>query len=81
MQFYDLYVKREEGSEDLVQLKQGQFPLDINAEELYNELEVMDFTELFANQCLIEEKFGKTIKVSLTINPSTSQITKRVEEF
>ena len=57
MQFYDLYIKKESG-DDLAQLKENQFPLEIDADQYYNEMEVDDFSNLFQNQCLIEERFG-----------------------
>lgn len=42
IQFYDLYVKKE-NAEELSRLKDNQFPLEIGADQYYNELEVEDF--------------------------------------
>ena len=47
MQFYDLYIKKD--SEDLAQLKENQFPLEIDADQYYNEMEIDDFSNLFEN--------------------------------
>lgn len=48
VQFYDLYVKKECG-EDLIKLKDAQYPLDINADQYYRDIEVEDFNQLFWN--------------------------------
>lgn len=85
MQFYDLYVKKENG-EDLAQLQDNQFPLDIDAEMAYEELEVTDFNHLFANHNLIQEKFGQTIKVELQFNPKANKnvrslVQRKVKEY
>ena len=48
IQFYDMYVKKENG-EELARLKDNQFPLDIDADQYYQELEVEDFNQLFWN--------------------------------
>jgi hypothetical protein len=62
IQFYDMYIKKENG-EDLSQLNDKQFPMEIDAEQYYEEMEVDDYNPLFANPNMIEERFGKTIKV------------------
>jgi hypothetical protein len=51
-------------------LKDKQFPLEIDADQYYAEMEVVDFNNLFANPNLIEEKFGKTIKVEIETKPN-----------
>lgn len=52
VQFYDLYVKKEDGSE-LAELLENQFPLEVNAQQYYQDLEVNDFNELFRDEHLI----------------------------
>ncbi len=37
--------------------------MEIDAEQYYEEMEVDDYNTLFANPNMIEERFGKTIKV------------------
>jgi hypothetical protein len=78
-------VKKENG-EDLALLKDNQFPLEIDAEQAYEELEVADFNQLFANHCLIQEKFGPTIKVELKLSqPAPASrgfsLSRKVKEY
>lgn len=75
MQFYDLYVKKENG-EELGRLKDNQFPLDIDAEQYYNEFEVDDFNKMYFNDKLIEDKFGKSITVQLTYDSQSHKIVR-----
>lgn len=79
IQFYDLYVKKESG-EELSRLKDGQFPLEIDAEQYYNDLEVDDYNQLFWNHMLIQEKFGRSIKVSLDVKPGQGLMMRNVVE-
>lgn len=61
--------------EDLARLKEAQLPLDIDANQYYNDLEVDDFNKLFKNDQFIGEKFGKSIKVNLELaNPQVKRI-------
>ena len=46
-------------------LLDNQFPLDIDANQYYQCLEVSDFNKLFMNPNFIEESFGETIKVTV----------------
>jgi replication fork clamp-binding protein CrfC len=70
-------VKKDKG-DDLATLKEAQLPLDIDADQYYNDLEVDDFNKLFRNDQLIGDKFGKSIKVNLELaNP---QVKRRVVE-
>ena len=80
VQFYDLYVKKESG-EELSRLKEHQFPLDINADKIYDDLEgIQDFNELFWNPKLIDSKFGKSIKVQANFDPKSKTLTRKVTE-
>jgi hypothetical protein len=67
-----------EKGDDLARLKEAQLPLDIDADQYYNDLEVDDFNKLFRNDQLIGDKFGTSIKVNLELtNP---QVKRRVTE-
>lgn len=44
-------------------------------------MEVDDFTNLFANSCIVEERFGKTIKVKITKDIETQRVTRQVKEY
>lgn len=44
-------------------------------------MEIDDFNHLFANNMLIEERFGKTIKVELTRDPKSKKLNRKVKEF
>ena len=79
IQFYDMYVKKEDAQE-LGLLNDKGFPLEIDAEQYYNELEVEDFNHIFFNPNLIQERFGKSIKVTLTIDKSSKQLSRKVIE-
>lgn len=80
VQFYDLYVKRDNG-EDLALLKDKQLPMDINADQYYQELEIDDFNQIFRNDGLIADKFGHSIKVTLEMKEGGSkQLTRTVVE-
>jgi hypothetical protein len=50
-------VKKSNG-EDLAKLNEGQFPLELNADQLYNDIEVDDMQELFDNDQYTQEIFG-----------------------
>ncbi len=80
IQFYDLYVKRE-NEDDVNRLKDNQFPLEIGANQYYQEMEIDDFNQLFWNQRLIEKKFGRSIKVTLECVGGTAarKVTEHVE--
>ena len=71
--FYDLY-KLKEPPEAVAKLQENGFNfhgiLDIPAEEeeVYGDIEADDFNELFINDHIIEEQFGKSITVKLTLN-------------
>lgn len=69
VQFYDLYVKKECG-EDLARLQDNQFPLNIDADQYYEALEVTDFNKLFMNPNFMDESFGETIRITININSS-----------
>lgn len=59
-----------EKGDDFARLKEAQLPLDIDADQYYNDLEVDDFNKLFRNDQLIGDKFGRSIKVNLELaNP------------
>ena len=77
--FYDMYVKKEDAQE-LGLLNDRGFPLDIDAEQYYREIEVEDFNHIFYQPNIIEEKFGKSIKVSLILDSKTSTLRRRVIE-
>jgi hypothetical protein len=66
VQFYDLYIKKDNG-EELARLRDNQYPLEIGAEAYYKDIEVEDFNELFWNPDIIKDKFGKSIKVTLDL--------------
>ncbi len=68
-----------DNGDDLAKLKEAQLPLDINADQYYNDLEVEDFNKLFRNDELIGDKFGKSIKVNLEL--SNPQVKRRVTEY
>lgn len=57
--------------EELSKLKDNQFPIEIGAAELYSDIEVNNFIDLIDNDQLLENNFGETIKVSITINKQT----------
>ncbi len=68
-----------DNGDDLARLKEAQLPLDINADQYYNDLEVEDFNKLFRNDELIGDKFGKSIKVNLEL--SNPQVKRHVTEY
>jgi hypothetical protein len=55
--------------------------LDIDAEQYYQEMEIDDFNNLFRNNCLVEEKFGQTIKVEVKYDSKTEKLNRVVKEF
>ena len=66
-------MKKDKG-DDLARLKEAQLPLDIDADQYYNDLEVDDFNKLFRNDQLIGDKFGRSIKVNLELaNPQVKR--------
>lgn len=77
IQFYDLYVKNDNG-EELAKLRDNQYPLNIDAEQYYQELEVDDFNKLFANECFIDETFGSSIKIEVSFN---GNLIRKVKEY
>ena len=58
-----MYVKEEE----LAQLD-NKYLKDIDAKQYYEEMEVDDYNNLYSNTSMIEDKFGKTIKVQLSLD-------------
>lgn len=55
--------------------------MDIGADQYYQEMEVGDFNLLFWNQQLIEEKFGRSIRVALEVDPQTKRLSRTVKEL
>jgi hypothetical protein len=45
--------------------------VEIGIEELYSDIEANNFLDLIDNENLIENNFGETIKVSISINRKT----------
>ena len=63
-----------EKGDELASLREAQLPLDIDADQYYNDLEVDDFNNLFRNDQLIGDKFGRSIKVNLELtNPQVKR--------
>lgn len=79
VQFYDLYIKKECGDE-LARLKDNAFPLDIDAEQYYNEMEIDDFNKIFYDDQLIQQKFGRSIKIQLELKSESMLIRKVTED-
>lgn len=44
-------------------------------------MEVNDYNELFGNENIIEERFGRTIKVQLSLDNKTNKISRKVNEY
>ena len=59
-------------------MKGLQFPINIGAEELYQDIEVDDMYELFDDEYLIENNFGVSIKVQLEVNTTTKGLNRKV---
>ena len=59
----------------------NQYPLDIDAQQYYKDFEVIDFNEIFRNGNLIQNTFGKSISVSLTIDRVNKKICRDVKEM
>lgn len=77
--FYKLYVQRESG-EEMSNLKDNQFPLEIGAAELYKDIEMRNFLDLAYEEDLVEKNFGKTITVQISLNPKTGDGKREVRE-
>lgn len=73
IQFYDMY-RRGKPENDVETLKAKGYQLEgilayeqEEDEPIYGDIEVDDFNKLFRNQNLINELYGKSIKVKLEI--------------
>lgn len=75
-----MYIKKDSG-EELARLRDKQFPLEIDAEHIYDEMEVDDFNKLFINQSLIEDKFGQSVQVQVSINKKEGKLARFVKEL
>lgn len=62
-------------------MKEHSFPLELDSADIYNNLEVNNFNELFNDESIIEKRFGKTIRAELFQNKETGKLKRRVKEF
>jgi hypothetical protein len=64
---------KKDVDEDIARMKDSGFPVDIDADQYYKDLEVDDFNRLFRHDKIISDKFGKTLKITLDVSkPSTA---------